>query len=138
MEFVFECFVYFLDQTAHHAAYPGFETIFDCRWPISPICMLTIPYDAIWKSLYSSDRHDAIYKTVGIFVDEIERYLREEEADLGQVMRDIMGLTKINFNACIYADGRPVTLRFADRVGEILTATPLARNLPPLPFKHYI
>lgn len=60
------------------------------------------------------------------------------KADLEQVMKDIMGLTKVNFNACIYADGRPVTLRFADRVGEILTATPTAQDLPPLPFKHYI
>jgi len=60
------------------------------------------------------------------------------EANLKQVMEDIIGLTKINFNACVYADGEPVTLRFADQVGEILTATPLAHEVPPLPFKHYI
>lgn len=60
------------------------------------------------------------------------------KADLEQVMKDIMGLTKVNFNRCEYADGRPVTLRFADLVGEILTATPQAHKLPPLPFKHYI
>ncbi|WKZ33535.1 MAG: hypothetical protein QY316_03775 [Thermodesulfobacteriota bacterium] len=59
-------------------------------------------------------------------------------AELKQVMRDIIGLTKVNFNACIYADGYPVTLRFADHVGEILTSTPIAHELPPLPFKHYI
>ena len=60
------------------------------------------------------------------------------EADLKQVMTDILGLTKVNFNRCDFADGEPVTLRFADRVGEILTATPMAHELPPLPFKHYI
>ncbi|MBN1545888.1 MAG: hypothetical protein JW902_04440 [Syntrophaceae bacterium] len=60
------------------------------------------------------------------------------DANLMQAMRDILGLTKVNFNACIYADGFPVTLRFADRVGEILTAAPLTQDLPPLPFKHYI
>lgn len=59
-------------------------------------------------------------------------------AELRQVMTDIMGLTKVNFNACIYGDGYPVTLRFADHVGEILTAAPLNDRLPPLPFKHYI
>ena len=59
------------------------------------------------------------------------------DADLTQVMQDVLGLTKLNFNACIYGDGTPVTLRFADDVGEILTAAPIA-NLPPLPFKHYI
>ena len=59
------------------------------------------------------------------------------EANLDQVMKDIMGLTKVNFNACIYADGLPVTLRFADAVGEILTAAPVPKGAP-LPFKHYI
>jgi hypothetical protein len=59
------------------------------------------------------------------------------EADIEQVMVDVMGLTKINFNACIFADGQPVTLKFADAVGEILTAAPVP-NLPPLPFRHYI
>lgn len=60
------------------------------------------------------------------------------EGDIMQIMNDIMGLTKLNFNSCIYADGVPVTLRFADRVGEILTATPISHDLPPLPFKYYI
>lgn len=59
------------------------------------------------------------------------------DADLDQVMRDVLGLTKLNFNACIFGDGIPVTLRFADDVGEILTAAPID-DLPPLPFKHYI
>lgn len=59
------------------------------------------------------------------------------EADLTQVMADIMALTKVNFNSCIFADGSPVTLRFADAVGEILTAAPIP-DLPPLPFRHYI
>jgi hypothetical protein len=52
-------------------------------------------------------------------------------------MQDVLGLTKLNFSACIYGDGLPVTLRFASDVGEILTAAPLG-DLPPLPFKHYI
>ncbi|MBA2591790.1 MAG: hypothetical protein H0U97_05805 [Gammaproteobacteria bacterium] len=60
------------------------------------------------------------------------------EASLTGVMNDVMGLTKLNFNACIYGDGEPVTLRFADSVGEILTAGPANQSQPPLPFKHYI
>jgi hypothetical protein len=58
-------------------------------------------------------------------------------ADLCQVMTDVLGLTKVNFNACVFADGLPVTLKFADAVGEILTAAPV-KDLPPLPFRHYI
>jgi hypothetical protein len=60
------------------------------------------------------------------------------EADLATVMQDIMGLTKLNFNSCTYADGLPVTLRFANMVGEILTAGPESARIAPLPFKHYI
>lgn len=60
------------------------------------------------------------------------------DVDLVCVMEDVMSLTKLNFNACIYGDGLPVTLRFANAVGEILTAGPSNANQPPLPFKHYI
>jgi hypothetical protein len=57
---------------------------------------------------------------------------------LDLVLSDVLSLTKLNFNACIYGDGQPVTLRFADAVGEILTAGPQKPDLPPLPFRYYI
>lgn len=59
------------------------------------------------------------------------------EIDLLTVMSDIMGLTKLNYNSCIFSDGLPVTLRFANMVGEILTAAPVPDG-PPLSFRHYI
>ncbi len=43
-------------------------------------------------------------------------------------MGDVMSLTKLNFNACIYGDGLRVTLRFADLVGENLTAGPVGSD----------
>jgi hypothetical protein len=58
-------------------------------------------------------------------------------ADTEIVLNDILALTKLNYNACIFADGVPVTLRFANAVGEILTAGPLKDDVP-LPFKYYI
>jgi hypothetical protein len=63
------------------------------------------------------------------------------DTDLETVMTDLLMLTKLNFNACIFADGSPVTLRFADAVGDIITAIPEARSIGPnvpLPFKRYI
>ena len=59
------------------------------------------------------------------------------QQDIEVVLRDILALTKLNYNACIYGDGLPVTLRFANAVGEILTAGPSGRT-PPLSFKYYI
>lgn len=44
-------------------------------------------------------------------------------ADIDVVLKDILALTKLNYNACIYGDGLPVTLRFSDVIGSILTAT---------------
>lgn len=58
-------------------------------------------------------------------------------ADINTVLNDIMALTKLNYNTCVFADGSPVTLRFADAVGEILTAGPI-KDIAPLPFRHYI
>lgn len=57
-------------------------------------------------------------------------------ADIDTVVADVLALTKLNYNACIYGDGEPVTLRFADAVGEILTAGPVLGA--PLPFRLYI
>lgn len=58
-------------------------------------------------------------------------------APIETVLADILALTKLNYNACIFGDGVPVTLKFADAVGEILTAGPLDEAAP-LPFKYYI
>jgi hypothetical protein len=60
------------------------------------------------------------------------------DGDLMTIMRDVLPLTKINYNACDYASGLPVTLKFADRVGEILTASPRGLEAPPMPFRFYI
>jgi len=59
------------------------------------------------------------------------------EAPINTILQDIMTLTKLNYNTCIFGDGQPITLKFADAVGEILTAGPI-KEVPPLPFSHYI
>lgn len=45
------------------------------------------------------------------------------ESNIETVMKDVLALTKLNYNACLYGDGLPVTLRFSDAIGSILTAT---------------
>jgi len=63
--------------------------------------------------------------------------INKGKADIKTVFADILALTKLNYNACIYGDGIPVTLRFANAIGEILTASPVP-DTPPLSFKYYI
>ena len=57
--------------------------------------------------------------------------------ELRTVMQDILALTKLNYNACVFGDGRPITIKFANAVGEVLTAGP-APSEAPLPFMYYI
>jgi hypothetical protein len=54
-----------------------------------------------------------------------------------QVLEDIMGLTKINYNSCNFNDGLPVTVRFANMVGEVLTMGS-AKGADKQPFKFYV
>jgi hypothetical protein len=59
------------------------------------------------------------------------------EADILQVAKDILGLTKLNYNACKLGDASPVTIGFSDVVGEILVSNPTIKNPRPN-FKFYI
>jgi hypothetical protein len=54
-----------------------------------------------------------------------------------QVLEDIIGLTKINYNSCNFNDGLPVTVRFAKMVGEVLTMGS-AKGTEKQPFKYYV
>ncbi len=97
----------------------------------------------------ATDARSAVLWTRG-FIPRLQTYPGREvpnplhvdivrgDADLEVVLKDVLALTKVNYNSCIFADGRPVTLRFADAIGEILTAIPAADTVPPLPFRMYI
>lgn len=63
--------------------------------------------------------------------------IRRGDADIETVLSDVLSLTKINFNTCLFNDREPVTIRFADAIGDILVAAPLTSE-PRLPFKFYI
>lgn len=58
-------------------------------------------------------------------------------ADIDTVLKDIMDLTKLNYNACVHADGKPVTLSFSGVIGNVLTATAW-RKSDVRQFKYYI
>lgn len=59
------------------------------------------------------------------------------EADIYQVARDILSLTKLNYNECKFGDANPVTIGFSGAVGEILVSNPDVKNPDPR-FKFYI
>lgn len=59
------------------------------------------------------------------------------EADFQQVAKDILGLTKLNYNTCKLGDGQPVTVAFSDAVGEILMSNPAVKERRPQ-FRYYV
>lgn len=63
--------------------------------------------------------------------------IQRGEASLEQVARDILGLTKLNYNACKLGEFQPVTIRFSDEVGEILVTNRKSGKRHPN-FKYYI
>lgn len=56
------------------------------------------------------------------------------ESTLNQIGREILALTKLNFNNCNYYDSIPITLRFSQKVGEIIQYLP--DNIEP-PNRYY-
>ena len=106
-------------------------------------------YPIMRGTAYVQDARSANLWTIG-YTPRLQTYVGKEvpnplyveitrgKASIARVCSDILALTKLNYNACIFADGEPVTLKFADAVGEILTAGPLKTKTPPLPFKYYI
>lgn len=63
--------------------------------------------------------------------------IQHGEAELDQVVTDIFGLTKLNYNACRLGEVEPVTVGFSDAVGEILVSNPNVKARSPK-FKFYI
>lgn len=63
--------------------------------------------------------------------------IQHGEADVVEVAKDILGLTKLNYNTCTLGDAQPVTVGFSDAVGEILVSNPTITNRDPR-FRFYI
>ncbi len=59
------------------------------------------------------------------------------DAPIERVAQDILGLTKLNYNACRIGDSQPVTIGFSDKVGEILISNSRIEYRRPN-FKFYI
>jgi hypothetical protein len=60
----------------------------------------------------------------------LEVSIFEGESTLKNVCEEILALTKLNFNNCNFFDSLPITLRFAQKVGEIIQYADEDASLP--------
>jgi hypothetical protein len=63
--------------------------------------------------------------------------IQHGQGEIEQVATDILGLTKLNYNACRLGESQPVTVGFSSSVGEILVSNPTVKDVSNK-FKFYI
>ena len=88
----------------------------------------------LWTSGYkpSLETYDGAEVPVPLQID-----IQHGDGSIDQVTRDILSLTKLNYNACRLAKSEPVTVGFSDAVGEILVSNPEVKERRPQ-FRFYI
>lgn len=88
----------------------------------------------LWASGYKSrlGTYDGWEVPIPLEID-----IQQGCCDIEQVAVDILGLTKLNYNACRLGDSEPVTVLFSQNVGEILVSNPTVIKPDPR-FKFYI
>lgn len=67
----------------------------------------------------------------------VEVSIYSGDSTIKKVCEEIMALTKLNFNNCSYYDSFPITIRFAQRVGEIIQYMPDGVT-PPNKYYYYM
>lgn len=106
------------------------------KYPVIRGTLLTL--DAATATLYTTG-YIPIYETFpGVHIPRpLEVSIYEGETSVKKVCQEILSLTKLNFNNCNYYDSLPITLRFAQKVGEIIQYMDENSN-PPNKYFYYM
>ena len=54
------------ENDPNHTIFPGFETVFQVRWPDQPIASLRVDDEELRNAIMQTDRHQAIYRAVSL------------------------------------------------------------------------
>lgn len=113
-----------------------FKIFRDYRYPILRGSVLEL--DSKFAFLWSKGFIPRLQTILGLETpNPLSIELIRGDSDINTICKDILSLTKLNYNACIYGDGLPVTLRFANVIGDILTVG-VEGDVGALQFKHYL
>ncbi len=106
-------------------------------------------YPPVRGTLIGSDRSPLILYTVG-FVPSLGTYqggtapspllleLARNDTGRTQVGKDIMSLTKLDWNSTDFCQRQPVTTSVSRKVGHILAEMKARRTEPPQPYRYYM
>ncbi len=78
------------------------------------------------------DTYPGAYVPMPISVENIG------ETPILDICKEILALTKMNFNNCSYCDGLPITIQFSKKVGEIIQYFPKDIENPPNKYFFYM
>lgn len=62
--------------------FPGFEAVFGAAWPLSPARTIVLSRTDVINSILLKDRHQALYRTTGLFSDAIESALKNDDVNV--------------------------------------------------------
>lgn len=68
----------YVENRAHHAAFPGLEAAFGLRWPKTPAARILVSGTALANAIRLNNRHEAIKKAVDIYAEAIQSYLKQD------------------------------------------------------------
>jgi hypothetical protein len=63
----------------HPIPFPGFQAAYRAQWPMEPVATCLLDRTHILDAIYTGRRHEAVKKTVDLFVEAILIHLRRDE-----------------------------------------------------------
>ena len=114
----------------------GFITIVEINFrlsPYRPLLKINESKGVLYTTGYvpSHETFPGVHIPSGLQIDIIG------ESSLREISKEILALTKLNFNNCNFYDSLPITLRFSKRVGEIVQYID-DETMPPTKYYYYM
>src|SRR6266567_7911712 len=63
----------------HPIPFPGFQAAYRAPWPLEPVATCLLDRTMVLDAIYTGRRHEAVKRTVDIFLDAVLTHVRREE-----------------------------------------------------------
>ena len=62
--------------------FPGFDAVINAKWPSRPAATRVISRTELLNAIRMKDRHQAVYAAVELFVEEVRRATKDDDAQV--------------------------------------------------------